>query len=447
MTPNYRPELIQPFPFQITAAKWMAPKKSCFLADEMRVGKTPAAVRACDLVGAENILVISPANARINWTREFQRFSPLDRLTQAVMPGEKPRTFGIVIVSYEMSVMYADILKSVWWDVLLADEVHRCKERTSQRTKTLYGASKRSPGIIASAARIWRLSGSPCPKDVSELWTHLHSAGLAPESYWDFTFHFTTGFETTYGYQITGTKNADELKARLFPEFMLRRTLAEVMPDLPSIAFETVTVPRSEACLSDDLREHFTQITQIDQELQVALANVSSEKQIDILESTAASSTTLRRYVLACKLPAIAEQLELDLESGVDKIVLFCVHKIGVEWMAERLKKYGPVILYGDTPSKKRQPAIDRFREDKTCRVFIGNIQAAGEAIDLTPCSELVFLECSWVPGENAQAAMRLRGINQILPVRARVFALYNSVDERVAEVLSRRTKELLKIL
>ena len=80
-------------------------------------------------------------------------------------------------------------------------------------------------------------------------------------------------------------------------------------------------------------------------------------------------------------------------------------------------------------------------------RVFIGNIQAAGEVIDLTPCSELVFLECSWVPGENAQAAMRLRGINQKWPVRARTFALFNSVDERVAEVLTRRTKELLKIL
>jgi SWI/SNF-related matrix-associated actin-dependent regulator of chromatin subfamily A-like protein 1 len=445
MTSLYRPELEEPFPFQITAAKWMASKQSCFLADEMRVGKTPAAIRACDLVGASNILVICPANARINWGREFQRFSPLDRPTQVVMPGEKPRIFGTVIVSYETSVMYADILKSVWWDVLLPDEAHRCKERSSQRTKALYGANKRSPGIIASAARIWRLSGSPCPKDVSELWTHLHSAGLAPESYWDFTFHFTTGFETTYGYQITGTKNVDELKARL-SGFMLRRTLAEVMPDLPPIAFEPVTVPRSEACLSPEFREHFTQLTQIDQELQAALAGASSEKQISILESTATSSATLRRYVLACKLPAIAEQLETDLDSDIDKLVIFCVHKLGVEWMAERLRKYGVVVLYGDTPVKKRQPAIDRFRNDKTCRVFIGNIQAAGEAIDLTPCSEIVYLESSWVPGENAQAAMRLRGVNQKWPVRARVFALFNSVDERVSEVLTRRTKELLKI-
>lgn len=447
MTPaDFRPELAKPFPFQIIAAEWMASKQSCFLADEMRVGKTPAAIRACDLVAAENILVICPANARINWGREFQRFSPLDRPTQVVMPGEKPRTSGTVIVSYETSVAHADILKSVRWHVLIGDEIHRCKERTSQRTKALYGANKRSHGIIDSSERMWRLSGTPCPKDVSELWTHLHSAGLAPESYWDFTFHFTTGFETTYGYQITGIKNVDELKTRL-SGFMLRRTLKEVMPDLPSISFETVTVPRSEACLSSEFRDCFSQLTQIDRELQDALAVAGPEKQIDILESTATSSATLRRYVLACKLPAIAEQLETDLDSGIDKMVLFCVHKLGVEWMAERLKKYGVVVLYGDTPVKKRQPAIDRFRHDKTCRIFIGNIQAAGEAIDLTPCSEIVYLESSWVPGENAQAAMRLRGVNQKWPVRARIFALFNSVDERVAEVLTRRTKEILKIL
>ncbi len=268
---------------------------------------------------------------------------------------------------------------------------------------------------------------------------------MAPENYWDFTFHFTTGFETTYGYQITGTRNVDELKARL-SGFMLRRTLAEVMPDLPPISFETVTVPRSEACLSSEFRDCFSQLSQIDRELQDALAVADPQKQISILESTATSSATLRRYVLACKLPAIAEQLETDLDSGIDKMVLFCVHKLGVEWMAERLRKYGVAVLYGDTRVKKRQPAIDSFRNDKTCRIFIGNIQAAGEAIDLTPCSEVVYLESSWVPGENAQSAMRLRGVNQKWPVRARVFALFNSVDERVSEVLIRRTKELLKV-
>jgi SWI/SNF-related matrix-associated actin-dependent regulator 1 of chromatin subfamily A len=148
------------------------------------------------------------------------------------------------------------------------------------------------------------------------------------------------------------------------------------------------------------------------------------------------------------KLPAIGEQLESDLESGaIDKIVMFCVFKIGVEWMAARLKKFGVVTLNGETPAKKRQENIDQFKYRKDTRVFIGNLIAAGVGIDLTPCTECALLECSYVPGDNAQAVKRLQGVNQKAPVRVRVFSLFKSADERVSEALVRKVKELAKIL
>jgi SWI/SNF-related matrix-associated actin-dependent regulator 1 of chromatin subfamily A len=311
----------------------------------------------------------------------------------------------------------------------------------------LYGYGKRSLGIITSAKRVWRLSGSPCPNNVSELWTHLHSAGLSPESYWDFTFHFCSGFDTNWGFQITGSKNLDELKARL-SGFMCRRTLAEVMPDLPPVIFETVTVPRSDAALDPEFIPLMPQIAQQDKDLQAALAALAPDEQVSMIERTASSVTTLRRFTLMMKLPSIGDQLEADLESGeIDKIVIFCVFKVGVEWMTERLKKFGVVTLYGETPAKKRQENIDKFRTNPKVRVFIGNLIAAGVGIDLTPCTECVLLECSFVPGDNAQAVKRLQGVNQKFPVRVRVFSLFNSSDERISEVLARKMKELAKIL
>ncbi len=447
MSFSFRPELIQPFPFQIEDAAWLASKTTCFLASEMRVGKTPSVIRAIDTLGLKNCLIVCPASVRVNWAREFQRFSPLDRPTQIVFPGMRPNISDIVIISYDMLVTYKDILKSIIWDVVVADEAHMVKERTTARARALYGHGKRSPGIIASAKRTWRLSGSPCPNNVSELWTHLHSAGLAPESYWDFTFHFCTGFETNWGFQITGTKNLEELKSRL-SEFMRRRTLTEVMPDLPPVIFETVTVPRSEAALSPEFHDQIPQLAQQDQELQAALSAADPTSQISLIERTANSVTTLRRFVLMSKLPAIAEQIESDLANDeIDKIVIFCVFKIGVEWMAERLKRFGAVTLFGETPAKKRQQNIDQFKNEKSMRVFIGNLVAAGVGIDLTPCTECALLECSYVPGENGQAVKRLQGVNQKSPVRVRMFSLFNSVDERINEVLIRKTRELAKIL
>ena len=79
--------------------------------------------------------------------------------------------------------------------------------------------------------------------------------------------------------------------------------------------------------------------------------------------------------------------------------------------------------------------------------VCTGSVIAAGVGIDLTPCAECALLECSYVPGDNAQAVKRLQGVNQKLPVRVRVFSLFKSSDERVSEALVRKTRELSKIL
>jgi SWI/SNF-related matrix-associated actin-dependent regulator 1 of chromatin subfamily A len=449
MTPtiDFRPELLTPFPFQIDDAKWLASKASAFLANEMRVGKTPAVIRAIDMLGLKNCLIVCPASVRANWARELQRFSPLDRPTQVCFPGMRPNTFDIVVISYDMLVTYKDLLKSAQWELVVGDEIHLCKERTAKRTRAFYGHGKRSPGIIASADRCWRLSGSPCPNNVSELWTHLRSAGLAEEDYYSFLFKFCTGFESDFGFQVTGSRNLDELKARL-SGFMRRRTLAEVMPDLPPVIFEIVTVPRSEAALDPSFLPLMPQLAQQDKDLQAALSALAPDEQVNMIERTASSVTTLRRFTLMLKLASIGEQLESDLESGeIDKIVIFCVFKIGVEWMAERLKKFGVVTLYGETPAKKRQENIDQFKNQKTARVFIGNLIAAGVGIDLTPCTECALLECSFVPGDNAQAVKRLQGVNQKAPVRVRVFSLFKSSDERISEVLIRKTRELAKIL
>jgi SNF2 family DNA or RNA helicase len=259
-------------------------------------------------------------------------------------------------------------------------------------------------------------------------------------------FHFCSGFDTNWGFQISGNKNIEELKARL-SGFMRRRTLAEVMPDLPPVTFEIVTVPRSDVALDPSFIPLLPKLAQEDKDLQAALAALAPDKQVSMIERTASSLTTLRRFTLMMKLPSIGDQLEADLESGeIDKIVIFCVFKIGVTWMAERLKKFGVVTLNGETPAKKRQENIDAFKRQKDTRVLVGNLIAAGVGIDLTPCTECALLECSFVPGDNAQAIKRLQGVNQKSLVRVRVFSLFKSSDERVSEALMRKVKELAKI-
>jgi SWI/SNF-related matrix-associated actin-dependent regulator of chromatin subfamily A-like protein 1 len=433
-------DLLPLFPYQTVGASFLATKDQALLADEPGLGKSAQAIAAADAVNAKNILVIAPANLRINWCREFDRFSPLDRPCAAIMSAkDRIPTSGVVVCSYDLlcADKVREALKQIEWDVLVLDEAHFLKERSARRTKAIYGFGKRSPGIAVHAKRIWRLTGTPAPNDASELYTHLKSAGIIDEPYWDFTFRFCAGFNSDYGFRITGHKNTEELK-KLLAQFMLRRKKEEVLKDLPPIVFQEVTVEKSPVELRMALEAAHKNSTN----------NKPATNAANVLESMAPSLVTLRRYLGMQKLPAICDILAAELESEMlDKVVIFAVHQSVIEGMREKLRKFGAVTLYGNTPPLKRQENVDKFQSDPKTRVFIGNIQAAGVGITLTSACNVAFAEADWVPANNAQAAMRCHRIGQKNTVRVRFFTCADTVDEQIQKTLLRKTRELAKIL
>jgi SNF2 family DNA or RNA helicase len=374
---------------------------------------------------------------------------------QICFPPILPNLSGVVILFYDQVVNHLERLMSVRWQCLVIDECHYLKSRyitgrktSGYRTKAIYGFGKRFPGLITVCDRVIRLSGTPAPNHAGELYTHLKSAGIVDYPYWDYLARFCEGFDSEHGFRFTKHRNIPELQALLKP-FMLRRTKAEVQPNLKEPMFETITVPRSDAAMAPEFLAMIPQLAQADAQLQEALSG-DNESQLATLESMASSLATLRRFTLMAKLPAIAEQIEEDLTTNqIPKLVVFGIHKIGVRWLAEKLKRFHPLTISGDTPAEKRQPNIDQFQIDDSVRLIIGNIAAMGTGVDglQNVCDEAIFCELDWVPSANAQAIMRLCRIGQKNPVRARVFSLYNSVDEHVQDTLTRKMKELAKIL
>ncbi len=191
------------FPHQLVGAHFLSNHRQALLADEMGLGKSCQAVVGADLIGANNILVLCPAAVRINWQREFERFSPLDRPCTVLLTGkDRVPTSGVVVCSYDLLVneTVRNRLKLTEWDLLVLDEAHALKERSAKRTRSVYGHSSRSLGLISRAKRTWRLTGTPAPNNASELYTHLKSAGLIEMPCWDFVARFCTGFDSGFGF-------------------------------------------------------------------------------------------------------------------------------------------------------------------------------------------------------------------------------------------------------
>ena len=458
------PDLETLFPYQIEGANFLASMPQAMLADEMGLGKSAQVVHACDLIHADHILVVCPAAVRINWSREFQRFSPLDRECKVLTTGyDRAAQTGVNILSYDLIASNEKVrqgIRAMEWDVVVMDECHYAKERSAKRTRAMYGHNGKN-GVIHFSKRTWRLTGTPAPNNASELYTHLRSAGIETRNYWDFVYEFCDGFDSSYGFKITGHKNVPKLK-ELLARFMLRRKKEDVMSQLPPITYAHVTVERSQVQLDPYFYENWRAVgatqfmrdmEQMDRATKIALKavesgyNVNVEDRLKLLEAMAKSTATLRRYIGLAKLPRVLEILEQELvENPKLKLVLFAIHKDVIECTREKLRKFIPVTLYGNTPAEKRQHNIDRFQTDPKCRVFIGNIQAAGTGITLTAANEVAFIEADWVPANNAQAAMRCHRIGQTRPVRVRFFSCAGSVDEDVMKTLVHKTRELSKI-
>lgn len=442
-------------PYQLDGARFLATRKHAFLADEPGVGKTAQAIRACDTIGAQNILVLVPASVRVNWLREFDKFSPMDRPGVAVFTRKtRPGATGVTVCSYDMLSDKAvrQSLTARQWDVLILDEAHMLKTRSAGRTKAVYGRKCDGvTGLVSFAACCWRLSGTPAPNHVDELWTHLRSAGLYDRSYYDFVDEFCTGFTSDYGFRITGTKNADRLKALLHP-FMLRRKKDDVIPKLPPIEFEHHVIepalvdeelyfPDTMFVGNEELRRDLAQ-----QNALLVDARAKGDNVLEVLRAIAPSAGTLRKYIGLSKVPGYLAVVRAELKARkYDKLVIGAWHTDVIEWLRRDLRDFGSVTLFGGTPAEKRQHILDKFKSNRACRVLIVQVKVA-IGFNATAAYRVDILEPSWVPAENKQCIDRVHRIGQTGAVTARFFGCGRSVDADITLALANKARELAKV-
>src|SRR4051812_42505998 len=98
----------------------------------MGLGKSAQGIRAADMLGCDRILVLCPAVGRINWSREFEKFSTrgFDGTVLLTAKDAGSLTGRTTICSYDLatgSERLSALLRSSTWDLLIADECHYLK--------------------------------------------------------------------------------------------------------------------------------------------------------------------------------------------------------------------------------------------------------------------------------------------------------------------------------
>lgn len=435
----------------------------------MGLGKSAQAIVASDLIGAKRVLVICPGVARLQWQREFDRFSTHSRefilFTNSKQFIDKSKS---IVISYDLcSRISSDVLG--FFDLVIIDESHYLKSVDAKRSQAIFGKKgivheqqrkelKESSTSNGEKTRVWALSGTPAPNHAAELWPILYTFGATNIGYEDFLQRFCNVRPAIFGrhLQITGTKRSaiGELRS-ILAKIMLRRTKEDVGHMLPKIFYSNVVVEAGEVDLESE--SSFIQyifpsnrLAELEAKLKEEVKAVSlaiNSNDIEVLKGLAKSVSTLRRYIGIQKVEKVVEMVKAELDAKLyDKIVIFAIHRDVIEGLRVRLQDYGPVTLYGGTRFDSANRNIDKFQQFGKFKVFIGNIRACGVAINLTASHNVLMIEQEWTPADNAQAVARCHRHGQTKPVNVRMVSLANSLDEKIGEILKRKTQELTEI-
>jgi len=401
------------------------------LADDMGLGKT---VQALAILVARApggpALVVAPTSVCGNWLAEAARFAPglnvriygegvRDGVIEALQPGD------VLIVSYTMVQQAAEAFSARTWHTLVADEAQAIKNAAAKRSQALFDV----PADFRLA-----LSGTPVENRLAELWSIMRFCNVG-----------LLGSLTRFNERFAGPierdrdRDAQRLLRRLIAPFVLRRTKAQVLQDLP---------PRTELVLSivsdADEAAHYEALRRlaIAQAQDMAEQNAGQARmhilaQITKLRRAACDPrlTTPDLAFVGAKVRAFAELAE-ELVANGHKALVFSQFVDFLTLLREPLDAAGIHYQYldGATPQAERTRRVAAFQAGEG-DLFLISLKAGGFGLNLTAADYVVITDPWWNPAAEDQAMGRAHRIGQQRPVT--VYRLVNkgTLEERIVEL------------
>ena len=407
------------------------------LADDMGLGKTVQVLaflqrRRTRRQAKGPTLTVVPRSLVFNWIQEAAKFTPRLRVLDYTGPNRHPlreefRDYDLIVTTY--GTLRTDIaeLTGIEFDYIILDEAQAIKNGESQAAK---------------AARLLRgkhrlaMSGTPIENHLGELW-----------SIFEFLNPGMLGTNPVFKRHTTGSGAIDDadrvLLAKALKPFILRRTKAQVVKDLPDKTEQTLhcDMEPAQRKIYEELRAHYRTAL-----LRKETAELNRSK-IEVLEAL------LRLRQAAChpglidptltsqpsaKLDMLLPQIAEIVEEG-HKILVFSQFTSFLAIVRDRLDKDGLVYEYLDGRTRNRQERVERFQNDPTVGIFLISLKAGGLGLNLTAAEYVYLLDPWWNPAVEAQAIDRSHRIGQTQRVFAYRLICRDTVEEKILELQQKK--------
>lgn len=418
------------------------------LADDMGLGKT---VQVLALLVARRsgrsksprppALVVVPKTLIHNWQAEAARFAPglsvhVHHGASRSAPQHSFRDVDIVLTTYGTLLRDIDALANVPLDSVILDEAQAIKNAGTRTAKAVQRLS--APHRVA-------MTGTPIENHLGELWSLFEflNPGLFDKA--------VVGKNALGGQTAIGAETRRAVQALVTP-FLLRRTKAQVAPELPSRTEQTLWVD-----LNTAERKEYDEIL----EYYRALLTASTSRKVEGSATAEVLTALLRLRQAAChpglldasraaeassKLELLLEQLREVLETG-HRVLVFSQFTSLLSIVRDRLDTERIAYEYLDGKTRDREARVRRFQEDPSVSVFLVSLKAGGVGLNLTSADYVFLLDPWWNPATEAQAIDRTHRIGQTRPVVAYRLIARGTVEERVQELQDRKRELVAAVL
>jgi SNF2 family DNA or RNA helicase len=414
---------VEGFIWMCRLARWGA---GACLADDMGLGKTVQAIAVMlDRAAQGPCLVVAPTSVGPNWEAEIARFAPTLRTHRlagdraALIAGLGPH--DVLVCSYGLLNQAADDLAVRRWQMVVLDEAQAIKNAETKRAQATSG--------LQADFRL-ALTGTPVENYLDELWSLFNfvNPGMLGSR---------EGFQKRFAKPIERDHDPHARQAlrALIRPFLLRRTKAAVLSELPPRIEQTMSVE-----MTDAERAFYEALRQQSLERIAALDAPAGRRKIQIL----AEITRLRR---ACCNPALIDPaagvpsgkldtfLELveELVRNRHRSLVFSQFVGHLELVRTALDGRGIRYEYldGSTPSAERERRVAAFQSG-SADLFLISLRAGGTGLNLTAADYVVHLDPWWNPAVEDQASDRAHRIGQERPVTIYRLIMQDSIEERI---------------
>ena len=452
----------KPFQHQIDGVRFGLTKERFLLCDDQGLGKTKQII---DLVGClstkdniQKVLIICGVNSlKYNWEEEIKihsnesgwvlgtryrkngnkyegstkdKLADLENLPDCkyLITNIETLRAGAEKVSktkyhFPIAEKIAELCNKGIISMIAFDECHKAKNSTSLQGRAM---------MKTSAKYMVAMSGTPLMNNPIDLYFPLHWLGYETHSLYQFKQHYCHlgGFS---GGEIVGYKNLDEIRA-LMDKVMIRRLKMEVL-DLPEkihkVEYVDMTSKQSViykevmAGVRSDLHK-------------MSFSNNPLSMLIRLRQATGYTGILSDKVKESAKLDRMEELVTEIVDSG-QKAIIFSQWSEITAIVKERLAKYNPAYITGETKAEERMIEVNRFQNDDNCKVIVGTIGAMGTGLTLTAAQNVIFLDSPWNRALKDQAEDRAHRIGTAGTVNIITIVCKGTIDEKIEDIVYRK--------